>query len=170
MAFAIRPLTADDDLEAFGRLVVESYEALPGQPAHPGYRDELRDVATRVEQAVVLGALEGSTPLGCVTYVEDEHSPHAEGLRPGESTFRMLAVDPTAQGHGVGEALVRACLGRATAAGRSAVFIYTGSWMLAAQRLYRRLGFVAVPDRDWEIPAYATLLGYWRGLPGPGEG
>jgi ribosomal protein S18 acetylase RimI-like enzyme len=105
-----------------------------------------------------------------VTYVEDDANPYAEGLRAGEASFRMLAVTPQAQGRGVGEALVQVCLDRATMAERSAVFIYTGSWMPAARRLYRRLGFVRVPERDWEIPGFATLLGYWRGLPGPGEG
>jgi hypothetical protein len=32
--------------------------------------------------------------------------------------------------------------------------------MTDAHRLYRRLGFVPAPSRDWEIPGPLTLLGY----------
>jgi GNAT superfamily N-acetyltransferase len=156
----LRDLTPGDDLDAFGRLVVAAYAALPDHPADPGYDDELADLASRVRDAVVIGALDEATPLGCVTYVSDACNPYAERLRDGEASFRMLAVSPAAQGGGVGEALVQACLDRARSEARAAVFVYTGPWMPAAHRLYRRLGFVPVPDRDWELPGLFTLLGY----------
>ena len=54
--------------------------------------------------------------LGSVTFVLPGTA-YAEMAGPGEAEFRMLAVDPAAQGRGVGEALVRACLERATDAG-----------------------------------------------------
>jgi ribosomal protein S18 acetylase RimI-like enzyme len=160
VALTVRSLTLADDLEAFGHIVLSAYHALPDHPAEPDYDEELLDVAARVRSATVLGALDGTTPLGCVTYVEGATSPYAERLEDGEASFRMLAVSPAAQGRGVGETMVRACLDRARGAGRSAVFIYSGSWMSGAQRLYRRLGFVAVPQRDWEIPGLFTLLGF----------
>ena len=160
MALTVRRLTLADDHEAFGRIVVSSYHALAGHPVDPDYDQELLDVAARVRAATVLGAFDGKAPLGCVTYVDGPGHPYAEGLEDGEASFRMLAVSPAAQGRGVGEALVRACLDRARGAGRSAVFIYSGSWMGGAHRLYRRLGFVAAPERDWEIPGLFTLLGF----------
>jgi GNAT superfamily N-acetyltransferase len=156
----VRRLTLDDDVEAFGRIVVASYQALPGLPDDPGYIEELLDVASRVGQATVLGALDGSSPLGCVTYVDDPDSPYAEHLRDGEASFRMLAVSPSAQGRGVGGALVLACLDRARAAGRASVFIHSGTWMTAAHRLYGRLGFVPVPQRDWQVSEQLRLLGF----------
>ncbi len=42
---------------------------------------------------------------------------------PGEAEFRMLAVDPTAQGRGAGAALVEACVVRAIELGCTAVTI-----------------------------------------------
>jgi ribosomal protein S18 acetylase RimI-like enzyme len=147
----IRRLTTRDDLDAFGRIVLASYVALPGMPREPDYEAELVDVAGRVRDGVVLGAFVGATPAGCVSFVADATSPHAEGLLPGESSFRMLAVDGAAQGRGIGEALVRRCLDDAAAIGSSAVFIHSGTWMHAAHRLYRRLGFEFVPERDWVI-------------------
>jgi ribosomal protein S18 acetylase RimI-like enzyme len=147
----IRRLTPADDLDVFGRMVLASYVALPGMPREADYEAELLDVAARVSDGIVYGAFDGDAPGGCVTFVPDASSPHAEGLLPGESSFRMLAVDVTAQGRGVGEALVRRCLADAAEAGSTAVFIHSGTWMHAAHRLYRRLGFEFVPERDWMI-------------------
>ena len=148
---AIRRLIPTDDLDVFGRMVLASYVALPGMPREADYEAELLDVAGRVRDGIVYGAFDGERPVGCVTFVADASSPHAEGLLPGESSFRMLAVDVTAQGRGVGEALVRRCLADAADLGSSAVFIHSGTWMHAAHRLYRRLGFEFVPERDWVI-------------------
>jgi ribosomal protein S18 acetylase RimI-like enzyme len=162
--FHIRPLTVDDDLDAFGRIVLDSYLALPDMPREPDYERELADVAARVRDAVVYGAFVGETPAGCVTFVADASSPHAEGLLPGESSFRMLGVDPAAQGRGLGEALTLRCLAEAQTIGSDAVFIYTGSWMHTAHRLYRRLGFEFVPERDWHLGPAIHLLGMRRRL------
>ncbi len=157
----VRELTNDDDLAIFGRMVLAAYAALPGHPHDPGYDAELVEVAGRVEAGVVLGAFGGEAPLGCVTYVNDPSSPHAERLHDDEASFRMLAVDVAAQGHRIGEALVTSCIGRARAAGRAAMFIYSGEWMTTAHRLYARLGFVRQPERDWLVPDVGVqLLGF----------
>src|SRR6185437_9111082 len=66
-----------------------------------------------------------------------------------EVEFRMLATLPAARGRGVGETLVRACIERARAAGAPRLVLSTGPEMTAAHRLYERLGFVRVPERDW---------------------
>ena len=55
------------------------------------------------------------------------------------------------QGAGVGEALTRWCIDRATADGRSAVVLHTTDYMQAAQRLYRRVGFDRFPEIDHKI-------------------
>jgi ribosomal protein S18 acetylase RimI-like enzyme len=157
----VRRLRPNDDLDAFGQIVVASYLALPFSPQDPGYEEELADVHGRVRDGVVFGAFDGDEPRGCVTFVGDTTSPYAEGLHDGEASFRMLAVSTAAQGRGIGEALVVRCLDEARAAGRSAVFIHTGEWMTTAHRLYRRLGFVPVPERDWVLTDLGfALLGY----------
>ncbi len=153
----LRDLTTADDLDAFGRIVVGSYLALPGTSLSEEYVAELADVATRVREGRVIGAFLDGVPAGCVTFVEDASSPFAESLLPGESSFRMLAVDESAQGRGVGEALAGRCLDEAVRAGSSAVFILSATWMHAAHRLYERLGFEFVPDRDWFYPGIHLL-------------
>jgi GNAT superfamily N-acetyltransferase len=161
----IRLLTPADDLEAFGRIVLASYTALPDHPSEPEYERELVDVRARVTESVVYGAFVHDVPAGCVTFVADRHSAHAENLLDGESSFRMLAVSQSTQGRGVGEALVQRCLSAARDIGSVAVFIYSGSWMHAAHRLYGRLGFARTPGRDWIVDdPPITLYGFRKEL------
>jgi ribosomal protein S18 acetylase RimI-like enzyme len=69
---------------------------------------------------------------------------------PGEAEFRMLAVAPAAWGRGVGELLARACIARAREVGASAIMICTRDFATTAQKIYERLGFARVPERDWQ--------------------
>ena len=161
----IRALKLDDDVEDIGAMLVDSYQSLPDSPDDPEYYAELADVRTRIERSVVYGAFADDVTLGCVTYVADETSAYAEHMLAGEASFRMLAVAPTARGRGVGEALVWRCVDEATSAGRTALFIHSGSWMRGAHGLYDRLGFERRADRDWlidEPPLH--LFGFWRAL------
>jgi N-acetylglutamate synthase-like GNAT family acetyltransferase len=66
----------------------------------------------------------------------------------GEAEFRVLAVTPKARGTGVGAALVQACVAQAKASGATALVLWSQPTMPSAHRLYERLGFVRVPERD----------------------
>jgi ribosomal protein S18 acetylase RimI-like enzyme len=79
-----------------------------------------------------------------------------------EREFRLLAVDDKARGNGVGERLVQACMDRAFAAGAQAVVLWTQPSMHSAQRLYARLGFQRVSERDQEDARGFTRLVYRR--------
>jgi ribosomal protein S18 acetylase RimI-like enzyme len=148
-------------LERLGDIVVTAYEAIGALEGDDEYVPELRDIARRVREAVVFAALDAAdgTPLGCVTYVPGRDSLWAEHLRAGEASIRMLAVDPAAQGRGVGSALVAACLDRARADGRRAVFLHSLPVMTDAQRIYERCGFRRAPERDWVFPDF-LLMGF----------
>jgi len=159
---AVRPgATPAFVLEQLGEIVVRAYDAVGALEGDDEYLPELRDVARRVREAVVFAALDEAdgTPLGCVTYVPGPDNAWAEHLRAGEASIRMLAVDPAAQGRGVGTALVEACLVRARADGRRAVFLHSLPVMTGAQRVYDRLGFRRVPERDWVFPDF-LLMGF----------
>jgi ribosomal protein S18 acetylase RimI-like enzyme len=159
---AVRPgATPAVVLEQLGEIVVRAYDAVGALEGDDEYVPELRDVARRVREAVVFAALDEADgmPLGCVTYVPGPDNAWAEHLRAGEASIRMLAVDPAAQGRGVGTALVEACLVRARADGRRAVFLHSLPVMTGAQRVYDRLGFRRVPERDWVFPDF-LLMGF----------
>jgi ribosomal protein S18 acetylase RimI-like enzyme len=146
------------DYPAVARLTVDAYAA-DGQlnEASASYASTLADVAARADAGTLLVAVEGAGILGSVLYVEPG-SQYAELSRPGEAEFRMLAVDPAAQGRGAGRALVQACVDRATAAGCTAVVICVRDFAVAAQKLYQALGFARVPDLDWSPLPGVDLL------------
>jgi GNAT superfamily N-acetyltransferase len=163
-----------DEFATAGELVVEAYEVI--DPIGLGdYADELRDVAGRNTGAEVLVAVDDDgTLLGSVTYVPGPDSPSAEFTDPDSSGIRMLAVSPKAQGRGVGQALVGACVARAEAAGKHQLVLHTTDWMTTAHRLYGRLGFVRAEELDWqpgrdEIPEAFWLRGFRLRLDGAGK-
>jgi len=149
------------EFERLGEIVVAAYEAIGALEGDDEYVPELRDVARRAREATVLAAVDDASgePLGCVTYAPDPSNPWAEHLRDGEATIRMLAVAPAAQGHGVGTVLVAACIERARAEGRRAIFLHSLPVMEGAQRIYDRFGFRRAPERDWLFPDF-LLMGF----------
>jgi ribosomal protein S18 acetylase RimI-like enzyme len=155
----IRPVRPDE-YEAAGRLVVAAYRSLPGGHSSDEYDLELAAVGRRAAEADVLVAVEDGSLVGCVTYVPDPSSPWAELLDEGEAGIRMLAVLPSAQGHGVGRALVETCVARARAAGRSGLMLHTTPWMAAAHHLYESAGFERARQRDWVPVPEVPLLAY----------
>lgn len=132
------------------------------------YEPALRDVTSRVATATVLVALDGDRVVGAVT-VATRGGAWAEQSVPGEAVLRMLAVAPDARGSGAGEALSRAALDVARADGAALVRLSSQEQMLAAHRLYDRLGFTRTPSFDWSpIPGlhlrtYALPLAPWCG-------
>ena len=65
------------------------------------------------------------------------------------------------RGTGVADALVAACDDWAREAGAAALVLSAIDWNEPATRLYERLGFQRVPDRDRE-PAPGIVLQVWR--------
>jgi len=159
MVVRVRP-AAEHEFAVAGEICVAAYRADgqlgPETSSDADGKDErefdysvvLADVAGRVAYSDVLVALDGDTVVGCVTYVRPG-SRLAEISHEGEAEFRMLGVAPAAQGRGVGAALVRACLDRATAEGCRAMVICVRDFNEVAKKLYDRFGFVRAPERDF---------------------
>lgn len=125
------------------------------------YVDRIRDAAGRASHGDVLVAIdaEGNDLLGSVTMLLDGGS-FAQIAGAAEAEFRLLAVDPAARGRGVGEHLVRRCIDQACAHGHDRLVLSTQPTMMAAHRLYERLGFRRTPDRDWRLPHGVPMLVY----------
>ena len=154
----IRP----DEHEAAGDVCVAAYAPLLTGAEHD-YRDRLHDVATRDEQAEVWVAVrdEGGHDrvVGVVTYCPPG-SPWREIGRDEEGEFRMLAVDPAAQGTGAGTALARLCEERAREHGATGMALSSLATMTAAHRIYARLGYEREPGRDWSPVPGVDLLAF----------
>ncbi len=144
-----------------GEITVSAYEPFR-RGIEDDYVERLRDVAARDIDAEVWVAEDDGVLIGSVTLCP-EGSRWREVSGPGEGEFRMLAVHPSAQGRGVGAALVQHVLDRFTELGASAVVLSSTTDMTAAHRLYERLGFERAPDLDWGIEEL-RFLGYRKEL------
>jgi ribosomal protein S18 acetylase RimI-like enzyme len=156
-----------DEYQRVGELTVDAYRLLEIDHLWGGYDEGILDTATRAKGADILVAVVDGQLVGATTYVADSTSEWSEWTEPGEAQFRLLAVDAAARGQGVGEALVRECMRRATA-DRQTLLLHTTPWMPVARRMYERLGFVRRPDRDvhyesWNDPPVDDLPPEWVG-------
>jgi ribosomal protein S18 acetylase RimI-like enzyme len=150
-----------DELDGVGALTLRAYLAdgyfAAGVPS--SYGDTLADARSRHEHGELLVAVDADDRLLGTVTIARTGTRYSEVSRAGELEFRMLAVDPAARRRGIGEALVRAVLDRARELGLSAVVLCTQEQMTAVHRLYERLGFHRLPDRDWNpVPAVRLLV------------
>lgn len=159
MDFTIRAARPEEYEEA-GAIAAQAYVDGAGLAPDDGYLPRLRDAADRAAHAELLVAADAAGALlGTVTFAAPG-TPYTEIAGPGEGEFRMLAVTAGARGRGVGEALVRACLDRARALGLDRLVLSVIAANQGPQRLYRRVGFRPLPDRDWEPIPGAVLHVY----------
>lgn len=103
------------------------------------YRAEITDPGTAFADAVVLVALLGDAPVGCLVV-----SPPAEG----RSEIKRLWTDPEARGRGVASALIGAALTQAAEDGVHTLRLSVWEWRTGAIALYERLGFTVT--ESWE--------------------
>ncbi len=148
MTLKVRELQPDDDAVEAGALVQGAYFRLPGYPRDDEYDLRLGDVASRAQDALVVVAVDDGQLVGCLTYLADMSGPHGEFDDADAASFRYFGVHPSAQGSGVGVAMVQWCIDRARFDGRARIRIHTLDTMPGAQRLYLKMGFVRDPDND----------------------
>ena len=155
----VRPVRPEG-YAAAGEVTARAYDVDGHLAGDVGYDAKLRDIAGRAEQAEVLVAVDAAGEvLGTVTVVHPG-SAYAEISRPGELEFRMLAVAPPARGRGIGELLTTAVLDRARALGIRKVVLSSLEGMRSAHRLYERLGFARLAERDWRPFPHISLIAY----------
>lgn len=118
-------------VSAFERLVPQLSSSNP-PPSAGDLREILADGGSSLFVARVDGRIVGSLTLATFRI--------PTGLR---AWIEDVVVDESARGHGVGEALNRAALADARARGAVTVDLTSRPSREAANRLYRKLGFVA---------------------------
>ncbi|TDO54182.1 acetyltransferase (GNAT) family protein [Kribbella sp. VKM Ac-2571] len=152
-------LAVPAEYDTVGELTVEAY-------SHDGfvrgeYAMTLRAAADRAAKAELWVAADSSGLLGSVTYCP-VGSVYREIGRDDEGEFRMLGVAARARGLGIGTALTERCISRTRELGHRRLVLSSAVYMTTAHRIYERLGFVRLPERDWSpIPGlelYAFAL------------
>lgn len=144
-------LIRDEEISEVSELVLAAYrDDYPHLAAD--YLADIADVAARAATHFVWVAEDVATGdlLGTVT------SPrHREQLtsasEPGEMDIRLLGVSQAARGRGIGALLMRSSVRLAKIRGASRLVLETSPMMESAWRLYERLEFSRLSDRDRSI-------------------
>jgi len=163
MTLEIREVRSEEYGEA-GRITADAYREYARGDDWNAYLEHIADVADRAGRTMVLGAFEDGRLLGTLTLELDrrveEGEDHSEGERlpPHEAHIRMLGVDPTAQGKGVGRALMDDSIRIAREYGKTLMTLNTTERMAVAQKMYEGMGFVRLAD--WKVSEDFSLLSY----------
>lgn len=145
----IRRITAEE-YEPVGRFLREANEQDYDLPE--SYLSQMQRTAERDETAAVMVAVDRDSGelLGTITL------PFAgerlqDDTDEDELDIRLLGVAHAARGKGVARHMLAYCAEVARERGLRRVVLHTGSHMPGAQRLYERLGYHRIPERDFEI-------------------
>ena len=125
------------------------------------YRAAIAAVAARARDHQVWVAADASTGMLLGTASTPRAGATISPLaRDGELDFRFLGVAAEARRRGIGELLVQHVLLLARLRGIRRVVLNTGPDMMAAQRLYERLGFERLHEREFvfERPDGSSFL------------
>lgn len=141
-----------DEAEAVGGLTLAGYDAYGSMQGE--YRAFLGDPMARIDGCTALLVAEHrGRVVGTVTYVLPGNDQwEGRPVHDGDCGFRVLAVDPDAEGRGVGRALIDACLQQSRDRGCRRAIITSMAWMTRAHDVYERLGFVRRPDLAVRFP------------------
>jgi ribosomal protein S18 acetylase RimI-like enzyme len=147
------------EYDAVGELTAAAYAADGFIPAGSDYGLTLRAAVDRAAKAELWVAVDGTDLLGTVTFCP-VGSVYREIGRDDEGEFRMLGVSAQARGLGVGTALTEHCIQRSRDLGFTRIVMSSAQAMTPAHRIYERLGFTRLPERDWSPRPGVDLLAF----------
>ncbi|MFC9919341.1 GNAT family N-acetyltransferase [Agromyces binzhouensis] len=160
----------DHEAPRVGRLVRDAYAG--DYELTEAYLDEIEAVGERAREHEVWVAVDAGTGalLGTVTTPRPGRRMSAVARHEDELDFRFLGVSADARGRGVGEVVVRHVMALAASRGIRRVVLNTGEQMRPARRLYERMGFERLEDREFtfERPdgTPVHILAYGIDVPG----
>jgi GNAT superfamily N-acetyltransferase len=134
------------DAEELNRLAVSAFSQ---------FRDQYQDwtamraglsktSALSATGEIIVGEFQNQI-VGAVVYF-GPNSQKAPFFDQGWPVIRMLVVDPSFRGKGLGRALSMECLARARRDGSPIIALHTSPIMTVALRMYLRMGFVKAYD------------------------
>jgi GNAT superfamily N-acetyltransferase len=155
--YVIRSATPSEFVEV-GKLMVNAYSQLEGFPKEaeqPNYYKMLANVGeftTNPGVELLVAVSTNDKILGAVVYFNDmRHYYGSGGMTSNEkgAGFRLLAVDPSVQGKGIGKTITLECIRRAKVTNCGQLIIHSTKAMQIAWRMYESLGFKRSEDLDF---------------------
>ncbi len=147
-----------DEFEEIGKLMVKVYSQLDGFPKaieQPNYYKMLANIGelTKKPATELLVAVSNDGKIGGgLVYFSDMAYYGSGGTATQEknaSGFRLLAVDPTMRGQGLGKLLSKECIKKARQLKQNKVVIHSTMAMKIAWKMYEKLGFERSEDLDF---------------------
>ena len=148
-----------EEFSTIGNLMVEVYSQLEGFPSPeeiPDYYNTLRqvgDLTKNPKTRLFIAVSEEGTVEGGLVYFGDMKYYGAGGehtLSQNSAGFRLLAVNPSIRGKGLGKRLIQKCFDQAREEGFEYLVIHSTKYMMVAWKMYERMGFERYPYIDFE--------------------
>ncbi len=159
-----------NEFSEIGKLMVRVYSQLEGFPKEsdqPRYYEMLANIGELTknpETQLLVAVSEQGTIAGAVVYFSDMKYYGSGGTATKEQNaagFRLLAVDHSARGKGIGKLLTMDCIERARTQKLGQMIIHSTRSMKVAWKMYEKLGFKRSEDLDFmqeELPVFGFRL------------
>jgi ribosomal protein S18 acetylase RimI-like enzyme len=145
--FALRDFRPSD-ASAVDALVLKAFHQYCEQySSWPAFSSRLGQMVQNASQSEIIVAESGGAVVGAVAYV-GALQPKPSFYPPDWPMVRMLVVEPSKRGLGIGRALTEEAIRRATRDKAPLIALHTSPIMRVALPLYERMGF----RRERDIP------------------
>jgi len=140
------------------RAAYQQYDTVLPPGVFGTYLEDILDLDTRARTGRLLVAERDGRIVGAVTFYEDAAT-EGFGWPSGWAGLRALGVHPAARGQGIGHQLMEACLLGARRVGAEVLCLHSAAFMTDALAIYDAMGFVRVPEFDFEATALLQIGG-----------
>ena len=163
------------EFPVIGSLMVEVYSQLKGFPGpleQPNYYKMLANIGEFTQKPkteLLVAVSEEGNVVGGVVYFADMKFYGSGGTATQEknaSGFRLLAVDPSARGFGIGKLLTIACINKTATHNNDQLIIHSTLSMQIAWKMYDKMGFKRSKELDFmqgDLPVFGfrMKIGDW---------
>jgi GNAT superfamily N-acetyltransferase len=156
----IRPLSANDSLHELTELLHRAYARLAEMGLNYTAVDQSPTVtAQRIEGGQCFVAVHGEKLVGTVVIKPTYQFSECEYFKKtGVSAVHQFAVEPAAQGQGIGRSLLLACERWALTRGYKEVAMDTAEQAMHLVTMYQRYGYHLVGHVQWPGKVYKSVV------------
>ena len=146
------------EFKQIGELMVNVYSQLKGFPTpseQPNYYKMLKNIGDLTENSkakLLVAVSDNNKIVGGVLYFDNMKNYGSGGtatLEKNAAGFRLLAVDTTIRGKGIGKLLTNTCIQLAKDTNQSQLIIHSTKAMQIAWKMYEKIGFKRSENLDF---------------------
>ncbi len=156
----IRRLDPANDLGELTRLLHRAYADLARQGLrYVATHQDLETTRNRVADGACFVAERDGRIVGTIVFHDAVRTSGCEIYdRPGVASFHQFGVEPSLQGHGIGEALLAHVERVARESGATGLALDTADGAHSLIEMYERRGYVCSGHADWDETNYRSVV------------